>query len=127
VGQRYSQELSLPRPLPQTEQRPEPEPSATGRRIGPSEVRPEPLQGFSENVLAGYDDVLGRPVWVVVHSAGAALLSPERQQVRRPGQLRWLGGGRSGQAWDAFEAVEGRAFVSAAPGNRGWGETRAWR
>jgi eukaryotic-like serine/threonine-protein kinase len=115
-----------PRSATEMEEGPEQELLATARRIGPYEVRPEPQQGFPEHVLAGYDRVLRRSVWIVLHPIGSAALSPERQQVRRPGRLHWLTGGRSVEAWDAFETVEGVPFAAAAAENRGWGETRAW-
>ncbi len=104
----------------------EPHPVVRQDKIGPyAELETAP-RWIPDQLSAGYDEVLRRPVWIVAVPPGTPAFSAKRQNLRRPGRLRWLNGRRSPDAWDAFEAVAGRPFEIAAREHRDWATVRVW-
>jgi hypothetical protein len=78
-----------------------------------------------EHLMNGFDPILRRNVWI--HSADAAqpAASAEQREVSRPGRLRWLAGGvKENGRWNAYEAIDGTPFLSAAP--QPWSIVRYW-
>lgn len=93
-----------------------------GGRLGPYRVL-GPVAGSA--LLAGYDEVLRRHVWIHLRDAGTPPLVAARREVGRATRLRWIGGVRSlAENWDAFEAPIGRPLreLSAQP----WSAVRGW-
>ena len=99
-------------------------------RIGPYVV-PDAVKAASTLdtpiVVNGYDDRLRRGVWIEVFPAGAPPIPAWRRDLGRPGRARWLSGRRSGtEAWDAYEAMDGRPLLTAIETRQPWSRVRHW-
>ena len=86
-------------------------------RVGPFEVIGKIADTTAGDLLLGRDARLGRFVWIQRKLNASGALSSARRQLSQPTRLRWLAGD---EAWDAFEAPDGRAFDSA-------GRPESWR
>jgi eukaryotic-like serine/threonine-protein kinase len=81
----------------------------------------------AEKVLLGHDQTLRRNVWIHVVPPGTGPVSVRRRDVSRSGRLRWLNGIRSAtEAWDAYEAIDGAAFLNLARSAQPWSSVRFW-
>jgi uncharacterized RDD family membrane protein YckC len=96
-------------------------------RVGSFDVSARAIDGMPEAWRWGDDPRLRRPVWVRLLPPGSPPVSQARANVTRQTRLRWLAGRRTAaEAWDVFEPVQGRPFVSLA-GERGrWSDVRRW-
>jgi uncharacterized RDD family membrane protein YckC len=73
------------------------------------------------DVWLATDPRLKRKVWILRRSPGAAPISSVLRDMGRPARLRWLGGRRAlDEAWDAFEAFDGRPLTRV-------GSPQPWR
>ena len=104
----------------------DPAPPLSGARIGPYRVVAEPPPALPTGFVAAYDEALRRPVWIRRHPPSTPPVSPARRDLSRPARLRWLGGTRDGDAWDAYEAIDGGPLVDMLDSPRTWGEVRHW-
>ena len=96
------------------------------RRVGPFEVIGTLGTAGAGELLAGFDPVLQRRVWLHMLPADAPPLAPDRRDVGRPGRVRWLTGRReAGEAWDAYEAPDGGALVDTRQAQP-WRTVRRW-
>lgn len=96
-------------------------------RLGPYEVHCRLWRRDGEELLLGSDAALKRKVWVHLRPSGAPAVTLDRQDLSRPGRLRWLGCGRAERhQWDAYEAVEGAALVELARRPQRWRAVRFW-
>jgi serine/threonine protein kinase len=97
------------------------------RRIGPFDVvGPLGTTGSGE-LVAGFDPVLRRRVWLHVLPIGAPSIPAERRDAGRPGRLHWLAGHRSpDEAWDAYEAPDGAALSVITGQRQPWRTVRHW-
>ena len=96
--------------------------STAGERLGPYRVLGPLADG---TLLAGYDEVLRRHVWIRPCAAGAPALDVARREIGRAARLRWIGGARSDAAnWDAFEAPPGKPLRELSP--QPWSAVRGW-
>jgi len=58
---------------------------------------------------------------------GSPAVPAARRDLARPGRLRWLTGKRTPvECWDAYDAPEGRPFLTMALGGRTWSAARFW-
>lgn len=98
-------------------------PSLLTDRIGPYAV----LDASRGHVVLARDEVLRRNVWIVKQAAGSPPLTPARRDLSRPGRLRWLNGVRIGsEAWDAYEAPDGKFLHDVPHAARTWASVRFW-
>jgi serine/threonine protein kinase len=96
-------------------------------RVGPYLVSPDALAGARPRVVPGYDPALRRPVWIQQLTLGAAPVTPARQDLRRPGRLRWLCGRRNtSESWDAYDAPAGVSLSDRAWADQPWSAVRFW-
>ena len=97
-------------------------------RIGPYLVPADTtLPVASAMSIEGYDDRLGRRIWIDVLPPGSSPLAALRRDLGRPGRARWLAGRRSGdECWDAYEAIEGAPVHAAASEPQRWSRVRHW-
>lgn len=111
------------RPTIETEARPE-VPGKDADTIGPYKIIKELAAG---NWIVAVDPVLRRTIWLIPRDSAELPLS--RQNLARPGRLRWLQKVEtSKRIWDAFEAVEGRPFPDLIAGRKPlpWSNLRHW-
>jgi len=107
-------------------------PSPAGREhVGPYFVpagtRAAARASASSVVVEGFDDRLRRAVWIQLLPSGAAPVPAWRRDLGRPGRTRWLSGRRTdGDAWDAYEAVEGEPLSAAGREPQPWSRVRHW-
>ncbi len=107
--------------------REEPARDAAGGRIGPYDLIGPIAAAGQEGLVLAHDARLQRRVWVRNLPAGSPPVPLALRQTGRPGRLRWLGGRRSKtEAWDAYEALEGRPLVEHLARKPGWAELRCW-
>ena len=96
------------------------------RRFGPFVVSSEGWEIGSGRLLAGFDPVLRRAVWIHPVAPGTPPVSAARHDLGRPGRLFWLTGRRSSnENWDAFEAPDGRPFLMRQSYD-GWPALKLW-
>ena len=96
-------------------------------RAGPYDVLTGTVQGLGEGWRWGFDPILRRAVWIRFSDPGTAAVDPARRALRRSTRLRWLAGQRlDGNAWDAFEAVNGVPLSEASREHRDWADVRWW-
>ena len=96
-------------------------------RVGPYLVAQDPSSAARPALVEGYDDRLGRAVWIDLLPSGAAPLGSTRRDVGRPTRTRWLSGRRDGDAcWDAYEAIDGRPFSAVTAAAQPWSRVRHW-
>jgi eukaryotic-like serine/threonine-protein kinase len=99
----------------------------TLRRFGPYEVQATLWQHGGQELLLGFDPALRRRVWIHLRTTGSPAASAERQDLSRPGRLRWLSSGSTDQqVWEAYEAIEGASLQCAAARPQAWGAVRFW-
>jgi uncharacterized RDD family membrane protein YckC len=99
----------------------------TIRRVGPFRVTSSAVPGMPEGWRSGFDERLGRPVWIREVPPGTPSISSGRAAVNRPTRLRWIAGRRTEhEAWDAFEAVPGMPLDRAVTERRPWEDVRGW-
>jgi len=95
-------------------------------RRGPYVVEALFWKNGSQALLAGYDEALGRQIWIH-ESATQPSHSINSLIAVRPFRLRWLQGVRKDKGnWDAYEAPRGIGFCEwvTTRGCLGWGEVR---
>jgi hypothetical protein len=92
--------------------------------IGPYRLVADPQVTPPEGLVAGFDEALRRPVWIARVSPAAPPVSTSRRDLARPTRLRWLGGSRSGDAWDAWEASAGVPLTAWFRKPLAWREVR---
>jgi uncharacterized RDD family membrane protein YckC len=99
------------------------------------EIKPAALTIGPYHVLAnlggewrlGYDPRLLRKVWLCVVPAGTQKMAAARQNLGRPGRLRWLAGRRGQEEnWDAFEAPTGQALWQLLDRSHDWSQVGYW-
>jgi hypothetical protein len=96
------------------------------RRFGPFVVTSEGWEIAGGRLLAGFDPVLRRTVWIHTVAPGTPPVSASRRNVGRSGRLFWLTGRRSSnENWDAFEAPDGRPFLMRRSFD-GWPALKLW-
>jgi len=97
-----------------------------GERRGPYVVQAVLWKNDSEALLAGYDEALGRRIWI--HEFFGRSSRPMGSLIEvRPFRLRWLQGSRDATgSWDAYEAPRGIGFCEWVTMRRrlDWGEMR---
>lgn len=84
--------------------------AADVKQIGPFEVVGRLGKTMDGDVLLARDPRLRRFVWIHRRTGAPGQLSASRRQLTQPTRMRWLAGD---EAWDAFEAPDGRSFWSA--------------
>ncbi len=104
------------------------QPGAAGlERVGPFEVSGALGRTDSGQLLLAFDPALKRRVWLHVLAAGSPPVGSAVTALGRPGRLRWMTGRRSEtQAWDAYEAPDGEAFLTVAERPQSWQAVRQW-
>jgi hypothetical protein len=100
---------------------------AARRRIGPFDVIGSLGPTEAGTLLAGFDPRLRRRVWIHELAPDTPPVPQRERDLNRPGRLRWLGGHRaSADNWDAYEALDGRAFVTMLDRPLSWRVIRPW-
>jgi eukaryotic-like serine/threonine-protein kinase len=103
----------------------EPRPSSTA--IGPYHVLANLGTTADGTWHQAYDPRLFRKVWLHVLPIGTSAVTPARQNVARPGRLRWLAGRRGPhENWDAFEAPTGQPLWQLLEDPHDWSSVRFW-
>jgi eukaryotic-like serine/threonine-protein kinase len=78
-------------------------------------------------LLLGFDPNLRRSVWIHEQHAGAPPVDAARRDMSRAARLHWLNGHRApGEAWDAYEALDGALIASLCDGRQPWSSVRYW-
>jgi hypothetical protein len=96
-------------------------------RLGPFQVLDRTAFAVPAGWLPGFDDRLGRGVWIRSAPAGTPPLDAARLAVNRATRLRWLAGRRNAdEAWDVFEAVPGISLERACAQPHPWVDVRWW-
>jgi serine/threonine protein kinase len=96
-------------------------------RAGPYQVLPDPVRGLGDRWRWGFDPRLRRPVWIRFCTPQTPPVPPARRALTRRTRLRWLGGRRAeGDAWDAYESVDGVPALDIAPNAARWADVRWW-
>jgi hypothetical protein len=76
-------------------------------------------------LLAGYDPVLRRRVWIRTVPPGTPPIAPSRRDISRVTRLHWLTGRRSAtENWDAFEAPSGGPLLKRNEASLEWSAAR---
>jgi uncharacterized RDD family membrane protein YckC len=99
-------------------------PAEGAGKLGPYKIIKELVPG---KWIVGTDPVLRRRVWLLRRNS--LELSLARQNIARPGRLRWLQKIETAESiWDAFEATEGMPFSSLIEGGTllPWSSLRHW-
>ena len=96
----------------------------TDQRIGPYRVVADPPVPPPQGLVTAFDEALRRPVWIERVSPDAPPVPANRRDLSRPTRLRWLGGSRSGDAWDAWEASAGMPLTAWFRKPLAWREVR---
>jgi hypothetical protein len=87
----------------------------------------EPVRGLGDEWGWGYDPLLRRLVWLRRCSPETPPVPSARRALTRSTRLRWLSGRRNeGNAWDAYESVDGQPLADAAREPRAWADVRWW-
>ena len=96
-------------------------------RAGPYDVLPEPVRGLGDRWRWGFDSRLRRHVWIRFCAPQTPPVPAGRRALTRRTRLRWLGGRRNeGDAWDAYESVDGVPVLDATLHARRWADVRWW-
>jgi uncharacterized RDD family membrane protein YckC len=98
------------------------------RRYGPFIVTPDAIEPASSGrLIAGFDPILRRQVWIRSVSAGTPPIDSARRDLGRPERLYWLTGKRSStENWDAFEAPDGVCLLKHAAESVDWPLLKLW-
>jgi len=93
----------------------------SGEHIGPFTVVAAIGTAGAGRLLAGYDPVLRRRVWIRTVPPGTRPIAPARRDVSRVARLHWLTGRRSAtENWDAFEAPSGGPLLKRNEASLDW-------
>jgi len=100
------------------------------RRCGPFTVTADLGATPDGQLLAAFDPILRRPVWIHELSVDGPAITPARRDVNRIGRLHWLTGRRSAEEhWDAFEAPDGAPLLAPdrfADATLAWPVLKEW-
>jgi hypothetical protein len=89
--------------------------------IGPFTVIAAIGNAGAGRLLAGYDPVLRRRVWIRTVPPGTPPIAPARRDISRMARLHWLTGRRSDtENWDAFEAPSGGPLLKRNEASLDW-------
>jgi uncharacterized RDD family membrane protein YckC len=93
-------------------------------QIGPFTVIATVGNAGAGRLLAGYDPVLRRRVWIRTVPPGTPPIAPARRDISRVTRLHWLTGRRSAtdslDNWDAFEAPSGGPLLKRNEASLDW-------
>jgi uncharacterized RDD family membrane protein YckC len=90
-------------------------------QIGPFKVIAALGTAGAGRLLAGYDPVLRRRVWIRTVPSGTPPIAPARRDISRVARLHWLTGRRSEtENWDAFEAPTGGSLLKRNEASLDW-------
>jgi hypothetical protein len=93
-------------------------------RIGPFKVIAAIGNTGAGRLLAGFDPVLRRRVWIRTAPPGTPPIAPARRDISRVTRLHWLTGRRSNTEsmdnWDAFEAPSGAPLLKRNEASLDW-------
>jgi hypothetical protein len=90
-------------------------------RCGPFDIVGDLGETDRGRLLAGFDPVLRRRVWIHTVPTGTPPISDARRDVGRVGRLHWLTGRRSAtENWDAYEAPDGSPWLGLAEASLTW-------
>ncbi|HET9220289.1 MAG TPA: protein kinase [Terriglobia bacterium] len=93
--------------------------------IGPFTVRAAIGNAGAGRLLAAYDPVLRRRVWIRTVPPGTPPIAPPRRDISRVTRLHWLTGRRSAtENWDAFEAPSGGPLLKRNEASLDWPAAR---
>jgi uncharacterized RDD family membrane protein YckC len=96
--------------------------------IGPFTIIGAVGTAGSGRLLAGFDPVLRRRVWIRTVPPGTPPIAPARRDISRVTRLHWLTGRRSGtdsrDNWDAFEAPSGGPLLKRNEASLDWPAAR---
>lgn len=96
-------------------------------KLGPYHVLATLSGDVGESLLLGYDTRLLRKVWIRKTQPGIAPVATKLRNIARPGRLRWLQGERNAsEAWDAYEALEGKCLCDLLTEPQPWAAARHW-
>lgn len=99
----------------------------TPPRVGPYDLVRRLAGHEHRGLWLGSDPRLQRSVWLHRQPVNTPPISVQQRQLGRPGRLRWLGGRRTPtEAWDAYEALDGRPLLEWLNQNPDWGQVRLW-
>lgn len=104
-------------------------PAVRGLRCGPFEVTGDLGVTDTGRLLAGFDPVLRRRVWIHAVPNGTPPVVAARRDVGRTSRLHWLTGRRApDENWDAYEAPPGEllAAIAREPSERAWPVAKGW-
>jgi uncharacterized RDD family membrane protein YckC len=97
-------------------------------QIGPFTVIATVGNAGAGRLLAGYDPVLRRRVWIRTVPPGTPPIAPARRDISRVSRLHWLTGRRSAtdslDNWDAFEAPSGGPLLKRNEASLDWPSAR---
>jgi eukaryotic-like serine/threonine-protein kinase len=89
--------------------------------IGPFTIIAAIGNAGAGRLLAGFDPVLRRRVWIRTVQPGTPPIPPARRDVSRVARLHWLTGRRSAtENWDAFEAPSGGPLLKRNEASLDW-------
>jgi hypothetical protein len=96
-------------------------------RSGPFEILGVLGEAPPGRLLAGFDPVLRRRVWIHAVPAGTPPVDPVRRDIGRVGRLHWLTGRRAAdENWDAYEAPDGQPLLAQDRIDWSWPVCKAW-
>lgn len=96
-----------------------------GKRYGPFVAATEAAEAGP--LVAGFDPVLRRRVWIHVVPPRTPPIDPRRRDVSRAGRLHWLTGRRAGsEHWDAYEALDGQPLLARTGPAPDWAVLKSW-
>jgi uncharacterized RDD family membrane protein YckC len=100
----------------------------SGEHIGPFTVIGAVGNAGAGRLLAGFDPVLRRRVWIRTVPPGTPPIAPARRDISRVTRLHWLTGRRSAtdsrDNWDAFEAPSGGPLLKRNEASLDWPAAR---
>src|SRR5262245_9516237 len=100
----------------------------SGEHIGPFTVIGAVGNAGAGKLLAGFDPVLRRRVWIRTVPPGTPPIAPARRDISRVTRLHWLTGRRSAtdslDNWDAFEAPSGGPLLKRNEASLDWPAAR---
>jgi uncharacterized RDD family membrane protein YckC len=95
------------------------------KTLGPYEVIGSLGKVGEDELLLAHDPALRRNLWIHWQAPGTPPVDTRRHDLSRATRLRWLNGQRAAdQAWDAYEALEGKPLLELPP--QGWTAVRYW-
>jgi eukaryotic-like serine/threonine-protein kinase len=95
--------------------------------IGPYHALTKICAREEDELILGFDPQLLRRVWIRILPPETPPVELALRNIRRSTRLRWLSGKRAGgEAWDAYEAPSGHAFLSLLEAPQQWERVRYW-